>query len=225
MSMSDRFRCGGGGRRPRRPCRIHRAGARRCIHRARHRTAPRHGPSHHRADGRVRAISRRPWPVGAACAPHGSPARPAHRGCHAATGAGAGGDVPRFGDRSGGLRLQYRERHAARRADRCGRGNAGSHHIEGSATGHRLDDAGIAVALEDGSEVSGRLALAADGRKSRMREAAGIRMRSRAYPQVALTFTVSHTRSTRRSQPNSTPSTAPSRWCRCRATARPSSAW
>lgn len=67
--------------------------------------------------------------------------------------------------------------------------------IEGSATGHRLDDAGIAVALEDGSEVSGRLALAADGRKSRMREAAGIRMRSRAYPQVALTFTVSHTRS------------------------------
>lgn len=67
--------------------------------------------------------------------------------------------------------------------------------IEGSATGHRLDDAGIAVALEDGAEVTGRLALAADGRKSRMREVAGIRMRSRAYPQVALTFTVSHTRS------------------------------
>lgn len=66
--------------------------------------------------------------------------------------------------------------------------------IEGSATSHQNAGDRIRVGLEDGSDVTARLVLAADGRKSRMREVAGIRTSSRAYPQVALTFTVSHTR-------------------------------
>lgn len=66
--------------------------------------------------------------------------------------------------------------------------------VPASATGHAADADTIRLALDDGRSVSARLAVAADGRKSRMREAAGIRMRTRAYPQVALTFTVRHTR-------------------------------
>lgn len=66
--------------------------------------------------------------------------------------------------------------------------------VRTSATGHSLDAERITIALEDGGSVSARLAVAADGRQSRMREAAGIRMRRRDYPQVALTFIVRHRR-------------------------------
>ncbi len=66
--------------------------------------------------------------------------------------------------------------------------------IEASATGHHLEGDRIEISLDDGSRLHARLAVAADGRKSRMREAAGIAVRARAYPQVALTFTVTHTR-------------------------------
>ncbi|TCT02390.1 UbiH/UbiF family hydroxylase [Aquabacter spiritensis] len=52
----------------------------------------------------------------------------------------------------------------------------------------------IVLGLDDGGSIRARLAIAADGRHSRLREAAGIAVRSRAYPQVALTFTVRHTR-------------------------------
>ncbi|MBA4789052.1 MAG: UbiH/UbiF family hydroxylase [Rhizobiales bacterium] len=66
--------------------------------------------------------------------------------------------------------------------------------VRASAVGHDADADAIRVSLDDGSTLAGRLAVAADGRQSRMREAAGIRVRTRAYPQVALTFTVRHTR-------------------------------
>lgn len=66
--------------------------------------------------------------------------------------------------------------------------------LPASAKGHALESGQIAIALDDGRTVTARLAAAADGRLSRMREAAGIAMRTRAYPQVALTFTVRHTR-------------------------------
>ncbi|MEP9379000.1 UbiH/UbiF family hydroxylase [Aquabacter sp. CN5-332] len=68
------------------------------------------------------------------------------------------------------------------------------HVARASVTGHSADAGHLTLSLDDGAAVTARLAIAADGRNSRMREAAGIRMRSRAYPQVALTFTVRHTR-------------------------------
>ncbi|WP_127089786.1 UbiH/UbiF family hydroxylase [Aquabacter cavernae] len=66
--------------------------------------------------------------------------------------------------------------------------------VRASAIGHEADAERIHVALDDGRTLSARLCVAADGRQSRMRQAAGIRVRTRAYPQVALTFTVRHTR-------------------------------
>lgn len=66
--------------------------------------------------------------------------------------------------------------------------------MEASATAHEAGAEDIRVSLDDGRTVAARLVVAADGRRSRMREAAGIRVRTRAYPQVALTFTVRHTR-------------------------------
>ncbi len=52
----------------------------------------------------------------------------------------------------------------------------------------------VTLALADGSRLSARLVAGADGRQSTVRAAAGIKMRNRAYPQVAFTATVRHTR-------------------------------
>ncbi|WP_428925924.1 UbiH/UbiF family hydroxylase [Marinibacterium sp. SX1] len=48
------------------------------------------------------------------------------------------------------------------------------------------------VGLSDGGQVRARLVLAADGRNSPMREAAGIATRTRRYGQTALVFAVTH---------------------------------
>lgn len=50
------------------------------------------------------------------------------------------------------------------------------------------------VSLSEGGPVSARLAIAADGRNSPMREAAGIGVRRFRYGQKALTFSVTHAR-------------------------------
>ncbi|OYX71760.1 MAG: 2-octaprenyl-6-methoxyphenyl hydroxylase [Rhizobiales bacterium 32-66-11] len=55
-------------------------------------------------------------------------------------------------------------------------------------------EAAIDLMLDTGATLSARLVIAADGRNSRVREAVGIAMRRRSYPQVALTMTVRHTR-------------------------------
>lgn len=52
----------------------------------------------------------------------------------------------------------------------------------------------ICLALGDGHTLAGRLAVAADGRNSAGREAAGIRVRTRSLPQVALVTTFRHER-------------------------------
>lgn len=51
---------------------------------------------------------------------------------------------------------------------------------------------GVIVGLNDGSQVRAKLAIAADGRMSPLREAAGIGARITRYGQKALAFTVTH---------------------------------
>jgi len=52
----------------------------------------------------------------------------------------------------------------------------------------------LTLHLSDDTTLRTRLVAAADGRHSTVRAAAGIRMRTRAYPQVAFTATVQHSR-------------------------------
>lgn len=54
------------------------------------------------------------------------------------------------------------------------------------------DGAGVTAILSDGSQISASLAIAADGRGSRIREAAGIKTTSWRYPQQAIVCTVEH---------------------------------
>jgi 2-octaprenyl-6-methoxyphenol hydroxylase len=58
----------------------------------------------------------------------------------------------------------------------------------------RVDNAGVAAVLADGTTLVCRLAIGADGRNSICRIAAGIASDSRTYPQTAVTFTLTHTR-------------------------------
>jgi 2-octaprenyl-6-methoxyphenol hydroxylase len=67
----------------------------------------------------------------------------------------------------------------------------------------RVNDEAVAVASQDntvtvsvkgGDAVIARLVIGADGRRSLCRAAAGIVSHSRTYPQIALTFNLSHTR-------------------------------
>ncbi|WP_040678404.1 UbiH/UbiF family hydroxylase [Nitratireductor pacificus] len=53
---------------------------------------------------------------------------------------------------------------------------------------------GVSAVLADGARVEARLAVAADGRQSPAREAAGIAARARALPQAALVLNFAHTR-------------------------------
>jgi 2-octaprenyl-6-methoxyphenol hydroxylase len=54
--------------------------------------------------------------------------------------------------------------------------------------------AGVTIRLDDGAEISARLVVGADGRKSLCRTAAGIATERKEYPQAALTLNLSHTR-------------------------------
>lgn len=63
---------------------------------------------------------------------------------------------------------------------------------DASANGFEADRDGAKVSLSDGSEIGACLVIAADGRRSAMREAAGIKTRSWRYPQTALVMNVSH---------------------------------
>jgi len=59
-------------------------------------------------------------------------------------------------------------------------------------SGFVTDEHGVTVALSDGRALRAPLLVAADGRRSRLREAAGIRCVRWSYPQVGIVVTVSH---------------------------------
>ncbi len=67
-------------------------------------------------------------------------------------------------------------------------------HLATSATSLAIAPSGVTIALADGSTLGCELVIAADGRHSVCRAAAGIAMDSRSYPQTALTFTLAHAR-------------------------------
>ena len=62
------------------------------------------------------------------------------------------------------------------------------------ATGFATDDAGARVTLADGRTIATSLVVAADGRKSPLRDAAGIKVIGWPYAQTGIVTTVRHTR-------------------------------
>ncbi|WP_181705591.1 UbiH/UbiF family hydroxylase [Chthonobacter rhizosphaerae] len=73
----------------------------------------------------------------------------------------------------------------ATRADRIAR-------IETAATDVALTESRATVTAEDGTVVTARLAVGADGRQSMVREAAGISVKTWRYPQTALVTNLQH---------------------------------
>ncbi|MFG1402256.1 UbiH/UbiF family hydroxylase [Xanthobacter sediminis] len=63
-----------------------------------------------------------------------------------------------------------------------------------SLTSLKVEEDSARIELADGSALRARLVVGADGRGSLVRASAGIGMRTRAYPQVAFTAIVRHTR-------------------------------
>lgn len=62
------------------------------------------------------------------------------------------------------------------------------------ATGFVAEEAGARVQLADGREILASLVIAADGRRSALREAAGIKVIGWSYPQTGIVTTVRHER-------------------------------
>ena len=61
-----------------------------------------------------------------------------------------------------------------------------------AAEGFAADEHGVAVELADGSRLRTALLVAADGRRSRLREAAGIKVVNWSYAQTGIVVTVRH---------------------------------
>jgi 2-polyprenyl-6-methoxyphenol hydroxylase-like FAD-dependent oxidoreductase len=87
--------------------------------------------------------------------------------------------------------------------------------FEAEADAVEIEDERVTVRC-NGTVVSARLAIGAEGRRSLCRAAAGIDSRGRAYRQTALTFNLGHSRSTTTRRPSSTPRPGRSRWYRAR---------
>jgi 2-octaprenyl-6-methoxyphenol hydroxylase len=67
-------------------------------------------------------------------------------------------------------------------------------HIDSAAQSIAIDAAGVTVVPAEGASMRTRLVVGADGRHSICRVAAGIAMEERSYPQIALTYVLSHSR-------------------------------
>jgi 2-octaprenyl-6-methoxyphenol hydroxylase len=68
----------------------------------------------------------------------------------------------------------------------------GVRRIDAMAEGVAFGDSAVTVALSTGNSVVARLAIAADGRRSKLREAAGIATEEWSYPQAALVCNLVH---------------------------------
>lgn len=66
--------------------------------------------------------------------------------------------------------------------------------IDDEASAVDISENAVTVRLKGGDEISARLLVGADGRRSVCRAAAGIEIDGRTYPQTALTFNLRHTR-------------------------------
>ena len=66
--------------------------------------------------------------------------------------------------------------------------------IAAKAENMTIGDSDVSVSLGNDGQVTARLAVGADGRRSLCRAIAGIETESRNYPQVALTFNLTHAR-------------------------------
>jgi len=66
--------------------------------------------------------------------------------------------------------------------------------IDQDAGAVEIADGDVRISLAGGGRLTARLVVAADGRRSLCRAAAGIETDSRSYPQTALTFNLAHTR-------------------------------
>jgi 2-octaprenyl-6-methoxyphenol hydroxylase len=66
--------------------------------------------------------------------------------------------------------------------------------IDDMARAVTIDEDAVTVTLAGGGALTARLVVAADGRRSLCRTAAGIDTESRSYPQTALTFNLGHAR-------------------------------
>lgn len=66
--------------------------------------------------------------------------------------------------------------------------------LEGGVTAATAFEAGVELTLDDGERVTAGIVVGADGRKSRIRESAGIGVRTWSYPQSALVLNFSHER-------------------------------
>ncbi len=67
------------------------------------------------------------------------------------------------------------------------------HPIEGKISGAEFREDAILMRLEDGRDIEAGFVAAADGRKSILREAAGITVRRWSYPQTAVVLNFAHT--------------------------------
>ncbi|GGB45187.1 2-octaprenyl-6-methoxyphenyl hydroxylase [Roseibium aquae] len=66
--------------------------------------------------------------------------------------------------------------------------------VTGHAAGFAFSADGVEISTDQGGHVTARLAVAADGRNSKLREAAGIEVRTWSYPQVAMVLNLEHER-------------------------------
>jgi 2-octaprenyl-6-methoxyphenol hydroxylase len=67
-------------------------------------------------------------------------------------------------------------------------------HVDTAARSIEIEASGVMIVPAEGSPMQVQLAVGADGRHSICRAAAGIAMAERSYPQIALTYILSHTR-------------------------------
>lgn len=73
-------------------------------------------------------------------------------------------------------------------------GSAGIVRVENGVTAASAFETGVELTLDDGERIMAALVVGADGRKSRVRESAGISVRAWSYPQTALVLNFTHER-------------------------------